>query len=246
MHWLDHETFGVAASLIPWNMVSDEFRADRAEFRGLKKGSPSRGPAPEEQRAKLRITLAELEAQMVAQGMSTDEQAGGRPLSPTSLVGGSKSDVQFLDISVYFVLDWLQTGLKVVPDLLPLKQQQAGDEPAPFPHVLSYLARMRAYLAARRTALPKAAKLDPTAAAQHIAQRGAPAAEHLRHHAWLGAPRQDIFDAADPLVRAGGLYAGQEVDVVPTDTGRVVRGGLAGRDAGLRGGLATNNTTVSS
>ncbi|SJX62820.1 uncharacterized protein SRS1_13649 [Sporisorium reilianum f. sp. reilianum] len=130
-------------------------------------------------------------------------------------------EVQYLDLSVYMSLNWVQTQLRTGDDLLPTvtKAQQDWSR-YPFPRTLEWLASVRAYLAQHRV---KPVKLSAEHAAQVILQQGRPQAE-----------RALSIRGDDPLVKAGWIsgHKGQKVSVTPVDTGKVPQlGQIVGLDA---------------
>lgn len=181
-------------------MVSDEFRADRAKFNGV-----DRLPQVDrvKMRAKLSSTLSELETQLRSTEASLDPSA-----PPASLMG--HSTVQYIDVCVYFLLDWLQTSLKSVPDLLP--EPDTHVRSPPYPYLLTYLAQMRQYLADCRGPLPKRPRLSSKDAAARIVHAGTSAVQAL----------QSASSPSDEPFQGKHLRVGDYVAVTPTDTGRVV------------------------
>lgn len=196
VHWLDQHLFAIGASLIPIKLLSKEFLADRASFGALIGKRPL-----EESKADLRVQLSLLEEQLQANA--------SQGLGPYLL---GTSEPQYVDLGAYNTLNWIQTMQKSAPEYLPMTASSSS--PTPFPAVVKFMATLRNYLQERQT---KPLILEPRQAAKMITEQGAKAAE-------LAQSTPSNVDEQDPLVQAGRLRFGDQVDVTPIDTGRVVSG----------------------
>lgn len=195
VHWAESILFGLAASLISPSSVSPAFIKDRQAFMG---GKSSIGKAdPVKVKASLLPSLHSLDSM----------------LANSKYLMGTQTP-QYADISFYFILDYMQTGQRSIPDLLPFPSSQQQQQPM-FPNLLRWLDEVRAHLKGRTDALPKYREMDPAEAALHITSKGAQVAERA-------AGQKSAVSADDPLVKAGSLAHGDVVLVTPTDGGRVV------------------------
>lgn len=132
---------------------------------------------------------------------------------------------QYLDLSLYTPLNWVQTQLRTGEDLLPTvtaKTLEQDWSKFPFPKTLTWLASVREYVGKRKV---KPAKLQAEQAAEVILQQSAKNAQKVESEAKASKD--------DPLAKAGWISGekGQKVSVTPVDTGRVPQvGTLVGLD----------------
>lgn len=180
----------IAAALLPIKVLSKEFIEDRTKF-GAKIGK-----IPiEEAKATLRVQLTLLEEQLQA-----NTKNGQGPY----LLG---SEVQYIDLGAYTILNWIQTGQRSAPEYLPMDASSS-----PFPALVMYVGNIRSHI---QKGMSKAQILDPQQAAKSITQSGAEAVKQYQ-------ASQSNVEPEDPLVKTAKLQFGCTVDVTPMDTGRVV------------------------
>ncbi|KIS69263.1 uncharacterized protein UMAG_02610 [Mycosarcoma maydis] len=132
-------------------------------------------------------------------------------------------EIQYLDLSLYVPLNWVQTQLRTGHDLLPVPSKGQQDwRQYPFPRTLSWLASVREYLGKHKV---NPTKLSAQDAAEVIFEQSATNSSKVES--------QLQISKEDPLVKAGWISGekGQKASVTPVDTGRVPQEGkLVGLD----------------
>lgn len=183
--------------LIPAKGLTKEFINDRVSF-----GVKFMGKVPpEESKAQLRLHLASLEEQLKANEKNK--------LGPYLL---GTQEPQLVDIAgPYTTLNWIQSIQRSAPEYLPMDSTSS----TPFPAVVKYMATVRSHIEKGQSFLSKPQILDPKKAAKMITEAGAKVTKEF-------TSTSSNVDELDPLVKAGKLKYGNQVEVTPVDTGRVV------------------------
>ncbi|TKY85721.1 hypothetical protein EX895_005261 [Sporisorium graminicola] len=202
LSWSEHVLFRLGAGHLYNAPLNKQFVEDRKQF------MPGASFDSDAMKAKVPFVRSQLVANLETIERHLEEQQGGGPF----LFGDA---VQYLDLSVYMPLNWVQTQLRTGDDLLPTVTAKTADEDwskYPFPRTLGWLAKVRQYLAQHTI---KPVKLSAEQAAAVILQQA-------------DKGRQQVEGALsiskdDPLVKAGWISGekGQKVTVTPVDTGRV-------------------------
>lgn len=143
----------LAAGLIPLKALSKEFLEDRKGFAAAPIGKAS----PAHAKSQLLTHLASLETMLSE--------------SPSQYLLGTETP-QHLDLGAAFALHWLRTGLRAVPELLPL------DGNGPYPKVLAWLSAVDGYVNSCRSG--KAPRIGASDAADAIARAGAAAVQKVQ------------------------------------------------------------------
>jgi hypothetical protein len=150
----------LAAGLIPLQALSKEFIEDRKGFAAAPIGKAS----PALSKSQLLTHLASLETMLSE--------------SASQYLMGTETP-QYLDLGAAFALHWLRTGLKAVPELLPL------DGNGPYPKVLAWLTAVDGYVNSCRSGKPP--RISSSDAADAIAKAGAAAVQKLQDAAGVSA-----------------------------------------------------------
>ncbi|CDU22794.1 uncharacterized protein SPSC_01424 [Sporisorium scitamineum] len=210
--WSEAVLFRLGAGHLFQAPLNKQFIEDRKQF------MPGTSFDSEAMKAKVPFVRSQLVANLQTIERHLQEQQGSKFLFGET--------VQYLDLSVYMSLNWVQTQLRTGDDLLPTVTAKTAKQDwskYPFPRTLEWLARVREYLEQHRV---KPVKLTAEQAAEVILQQAE-------------KDRQQVEDALkiskdDPLVKAGWISGekGQKVSVTPVDTGRVPQlGQIVGLDA---------------
>lgn len=228
VNWAESSIFRLSAGHLYNAPLGEQFVKDRKSF------MPGSSFDSESMKARVPFVRSQLWTNLETIERHLGEQKG------KFLFG---QEVQYLDVSLYTPLNWVQTQLRTGEELLPTppKGHQLDYSRYPFPRTLQWLADVRGYLAQNKV---KPVKLSAQDAAQVIL-------EQASHQPQAGDKLS--ISKHDPLVKAGWISGdqGQLVSVTPVDTGRVPQlGRLVGLDAssitlrieaegGKRGLLAT-------
>ena len=201
--WTDRAIFSLAGMLLPWEQFPEAFRKDRGEYSGRGDVDPARMKelVPHTLSA-LRSHLALVEGQLARHAESGQSQG---------FFTGTDA-VTYLDLSLFFVLDWISN----FPAAAPVFKPSSAGAPLQFPHTQAWLARVRAAGAAQQAAF----------AGQVTHVSGDEAAALIWAASAAGAGHGADADADEPLLAAGYLRLGQKVKVTPTDTGKVAQEGV--------------------
>lgn len=200
VHWADQQLFPIGAMMIPAKALTKEFIDDRVSY-----GATFIGKVPPEQsKGQLRLHLASIEEQLKANKVNN--------LGPYFL---GTQEPQMIDVAgFYTTLNWIQTIQKSAPEYLPLDSSSSSST-NPFPTVIKYMTLIRNHIQKSQSSILKPRYLEASEAAALITEAGAKATK-------VFTSKSSNVDEADPLVRAGKLKFGDEVQVTPADTGRVV------------------------
>lgn len=180
--WADSVMFKLAVGHLPKAALTPAFVKDRTEF----SGASFDGAAMEKARP---LTQSQLHAQLA----KLEDQLESKFILATYTP-------QFIDISSYFTLAWIQ-GFNTNPSMLHA-----------FPRTQKWFADLNSHLS---PLLTKPTQLKPDQAAKIIRA----AAREATHH------RKPAPSDNDPLVAAGWVQIGAEVLVTPLDTGKVPQAG---------------------
>ncbi|GAC94148.1 hypothetical protein PHSY_001717 [Pseudozyma hubeiensis SY62] len=209
VNWAESSIFRLGAGHLYNAPLNEAFVKDRKSF------MPGSSFDSESMKARVPFVRSQLTANLEA--IESHLKEGGKKF----LFG---DEVQYLDLSLFTPLNWVQTQLRTGKDLLPAPKKGGGDDWSkfPFPRTLEWLAAVRAYLAGKKV---KPVKLKPEEAALVILQQSS---ENAEKEGQLHVKKDD------PLVKAGWISGekGQKVSVTPVDTGRVPQEGkLVGLDS---------------
>ncbi|EST05582.1 Glutathione S-transferase, N-terminal [Kalmanozyma brasiliensis GHG001] len=210
VNWAESSMFRLGAGHLYNAPLNETFVKDRKSF------MPGSSFDSESMKAKVPFVRSQLTANLEAIESHLKEQNG------KFLFGDS---IQYLDVSLYTPMNWVQTQLRTGEDLLPTvsaKNPTQDWSKYPFPRTLTWMAAVREYLAQHKI---KPVKLTAEQGAEVIlkqAEQGSQQAESA-----LSISKDDA------LVKAGWFSGekGQTVSVTPVDTGRVPQvGQLVGLD----------------
>ncbi|KAJ1033029.1 hypothetical protein NDA16_000308 [Ustilago loliicola] len=210
VNWAESTIFRLGAGHLYNAPLNETFVKDRKEFMP---GSSFDGAA---MKARVPFVRSQLVANLEA--IESHLKDGGKKF----LFG---DEPQYLDLSLYTPLNWVQTQLRTGEDLLPTvsaKNPNQDWSKFPFPRALTWLAAVREYLAQHKV---KPVKLSAEQAAQVILKQSEQSASKVESGLQVSKD--------DPLVKAGWVSGekGEKVSVTPVDTGRVPQvGQLAGLD----------------
>lgn len=212
VNWAESTIFRLGAGHLYNAPLNETFVKDRKEFMP---GSSFDGAA---MKARVPFVRSQLVANLEA--IESHLKQGGKKF----LFG---DEPQYLDLSLYTPLNWVQTQLRTGQDLLPTvsaKNPNQDWSKFPFPRALTWLAAVREYVAQHKV---KPVKLTAEQAAEVILKQSEQSASKVEAGLQLSKD--------DPLVKAGWVSGekGQKVSVTPVDTGRVPQvGKLVGLDRG--------------
>ncbi|ORY57405.1 hypothetical protein BCR35DRAFT_355500 [Leucosporidium creatinivorum] len=199
--WLDRTVFQTVAGMLPWDALPEEFVKDRSSYRGGDPIDPAKMIA-----ARPQLLSA------IRQHMDLIESQLASRAEPTNFFLDTPS-ITYLDISLYHKLNWLSSMGTADSIFKPTTAPS-------FPLTFSWMDLIR-------VAISEAIRSHPT---QGIPSQisDQEAASLIYSSAPNGSPK---VDSEEPLLVAGWLKLGDEVEVTPTDTGKVPqKGKLVGLD----------------
>lgn len=200
INWAESSIFRLGAGHLYNAPLNEHFVKDRKSF------MPGSSFDGESMKARIPFVRSQLTANMEAIESHLKEGNG------KFLFGDA---IQYLDVSLYTPLNWVQTQLRTGEDLLPTvsaKNPNQDWSKYPFPRTLQWLAAMREYLAQHAV---KPIKLAAEQAAEVILKQATEGQQQAERGLSIGKD--------DALVKAGWVSGekGQVVSVTPVDTGRV-------------------------